>query len=174
MKKTTNKTKETKIKGIFKKIVIFTIVAFVLTKCTEDDGDYYGNYEDTYCENTTYGDTTYGDTTYEDTTYEDISYGDTFYDDTTTYVDNYGTENYSDVVGVWSNEGETLAIYDTGYAEVISGNQSLDYSWSASNTMITFVPCNQLESETVSMYYEISGNTAYFTSDGETVVLYRN
>ena len=67
----------------------------------------------------------------------------------------------------------TIAIYDTGYAEVSAPGQSADFSWTASDTMITLVPYDHLQYDPVTMSYEIYGNTGYFTIDGYTEVFYR-
>lgn len=143
--------------------------------------------KDSYSENTAYGDNYYEDIYYSDDYYEDNYYGDNYYEDNyygdnyyediyfeDTYIDNYSTGTCNDVIGIWSNEESTIAIYDTGYAEVKSGYQSADFRWVASDTMITLDPYNRLEYEPVSMYYEIYGNTIYFTIDDVTEVFYGN
>lgn len=114
---------------------------------------------------------------------DDYYYDDSYYSDDNcyyeTYEDSYYTDSYSyssnpnDVVGIWSNGEGTIAIYDTGYAEISAGNDSMACSWSASDTMITFIPYNTLECEPVTMSYGISGNTASFTFEGATEVFYR-
>lgn len=167
MKNTNNK------KGILKKIIIFAAVAFVLMKLNEGNNSYYSSYQDAYCESTTYGDTYSESTTYGDTYYGDDIYDTDIYDDDI-YVEDYSTGYYNDVVGIWSNEEGTIAIYDTGYAEITAGYESADYRWTASDAMISFDPCNHLEYEPVSLYYEINGNTLYITDGDDADTLYRN
>lgn len=98
-------------------------------------------------------------------------------DDYYYYEDTYYADSYSyssnDVVGIWTNDDGTIAIYDTGYAEVSAPGQSADFSWSASDTMITLVPYDHFQYEPVTISYEIYGNTGYFTIDGTTEEFYR-
>lgn len=129
--------------GAFKWVVVLILGGLIIAKNTGND-DYY--YYDTYEDN--------------------------YYYEDTYYADSY---NYSanDVVGIWVNDDGTIAIYDTGYAEVSAPGQSADFSWSASDTMITLVPYDSFQYEPVTMSYEIYGNTGYFTIDGCTEEFYR-
>ncbi|MDI9241188.1 hypothetical protein [Fusibacillus kribbianus] len=162
-----NKTSGNNKKGGFKwgKFIVFFIV-FLLIR----NGFGSKNRSDSYIGNS------YSGSSYTSSSYSNNSCSDNRIYETS--ANNYYTEEYrsnssNNLVGIWSNEEGIIAIYDTGYAEVKLGYESADYSWTASDTMLTMVPFNRLQYEPVTMYYEISGDTAIFTMDGTSAVMYR-
>ncbi|MGI6021441.1 MAG: hypothetical protein ACOX71_08245 [Lachnospiraceae bacterium] len=182
----------TKKKGILKKLIIFAAVAFGVVKLNEfgksgfiDYGDTCSetSFGDTYYESTDYGDIYYGDDIHDNEIYagnyldEEIYFEDNYYEDiycSDIYEDGSGSGNINELVGTWSNEKSKVVIYDNGYAEVTSGYQSAACGWTASETVITFVPNDHFQYQTVSYYYEVAGDVLYITLDNETEALYKS
>lgn len=176
-----NKTSGNNKKGGFKwwKIaLVFLLVLFIRDYMSKKA--YYGSpsmdlsssYSNSYYSG--YSNNSYSADTYSyDDTY---SFNDTYvYEDSADFYYTEDSSNYNsnNVVGIWYCDETTIAIYDTGYAEVSSSYENIDYSWTASDTMLTFVPYDRMRYEPVTMYYEISGDTMTVSSDGDTAVMYR-
>lgn len=142
-----NTTSKNKKKSGFKWIVMLILgTLYFMTYHAEHSDNYYDSYSD-------------------DSYYYDNS-------DEPYVADNY-TSNSNDLVGVWSNSEGTIAIYETGVAEISTGNESLDYSWTASGNTITFIPFDRLSNNPATMSYYVSGNELSLTSEGITMVLYK-